>query len=59
MNGRRRKKSTNNNTKIKNKKIIRCSSKMIPVFESDNCEYFIKKENSESNNICKNCKNSF
>ena len=56
---RRRKKSSNNKTEIKNYKIIRCRSKMIPVFESDNCEDFIKKGNSEPKNICKNCINSF
>jgi len=56
MNRRRR---TNNRTSIKNKKIIRCRSKMMPVFESDNCKDFVKRENSESNNTCKNCKNSF
>ena len=58
MNRRRNSnKKFNNNTK--NKKIIRCSSKMIPVFESDNCKEFIKRDNSDSNNICKNCKKSF
>ena len=41
---RRRKKSSNNKTEIKNYNIIRCKSKMIPVFESDNCEDFIKKD---------------
>ncbi len=56
---RRRKKSSDNKTKIRNKKIIRCKSKMIPVFESDTCENFIKKENSEANSICKNCIKSF
>ena len=56
---RRRKKSSNNNSNNKKSKIIRCSSKMIPVFESDTCEDFIKKENAEADNICKNCINSF
>ena len=55
---KKRKKSSNNKIAIKNK-IIRCRSKMIPVFENDNCEDFVKKENIESNNICKNCKHSF
>ena len=55
----RRRKSQNNRTEIKNNRIIRCKSKMIPVFESDSCKDFIKKANTESNNICKNCKNSF
>jgi hypothetical protein len=32
---------------------------MIPVFEIDTCEDFIKKQQMESNNICKNCKHSF
>ena len=58
MNGRR-KKSNVNKTKISSKKIIRCSNKMIPVFESDTCENFTKKVNSESVSICKNCVNSF
>jgi hypothetical protein len=58
MNGRRRK-SKNNKTKIISKKIIRCSNKMIPVFESDTCDNFAKKVNSESASICKNCVNSF
>jgi hypothetical protein len=56
---RRRKKSLNNKKEIKQKRIIRCRSKMIPVFESDDCGDFIKKEDRESNHICKNCKHSF
>lgn len=56
---RRRKKSSDNKKEIKNYNIIRCRSKMMPVFESDYCEDFIKKENSDSKNICKNCINSF
>jgi hypothetical protein len=55
----RRRKSSYNTTTPKNKKIMRCRSKMIPVFESDNCKEFIKREKSDSNSICKNCKNSF
>ena len=55
----RRKKSSNNRREVKKDKIIRCKSKMIPVFEGDNCEDFMKKENSDSKNICKNCVNSF
>ena len=58
MNGRR-KRSKDNKTKISNKNIIRCRNKMIPVFETDTCEDFINKPNSESINICKNCINSF
>lgn len=54
-----RKRSSNRQTVIKSNKIIRCKNKMIPVFESDNCKSFIKKENAESTNICKNCKHSF
>ena len=54
-----RRRSSNNKIQIKNKKIIRCRSKMIPVFESDSCRDFIKRENADSNNICKNCKYSF
>jgi hypothetical protein len=57
MKGRR--KSKNNKTKINSKKIIRCSNRMIPVFETDTCENFTKKANSESASICKNCANSF
>ena len=56
---KKRKRNQNDKTKIKSKKIIRCSSKMIPVFESDTCEDFIKKMESEQNKICKNCVNSF
>lgn len=55
----RKRKSSNNRIIHKNKEIIRCKNKMIPVFKSDTCENFIKKENSESNNICMNCKHSF
>ena len=55
----RRRKTSNNKASPKNKKIMRCRSKMIPVFESDNCKEFIKRENADSNSICKNCKNSF
>ncbi len=53
-----RRRKPNDQTQIK-KKIIRCRNKMIPVFESDNCENFIKKDHSESDKNCKNCKNSF
>jgi hypothetical protein len=56
---RRRKKSSENKIVIKNNKIIRCKNKMIPVFESDFCKDFLKKDNTQSNNICKNCKFSF
>ena len=56
---RKRKKSSNNKAVIKKNKIMRSKSKMIPVFESDNCEKFIKKEYTDANNICKNCKYSF
>ena len=56
----RRKKSSNNRKEVKKDKIIRCKSKMIPVFENDNCEGFIKNEKAESSNIiCKNCEYSF
>lgn len=55
----RRKRSSKNKTEIRQKIIIRCRNKMIPVFESDNCEDFIKKEHADPNNICKNCKHSF
>ena len=55
----RRKKSSKNNSINENKKITRCKSKMLIVFETDTCEKFLKKENSDSNNICKNCVNSF
>ena len=54
MNKRNRR--TNNNSQIKNKKVIRCKTKMSPVFESDGCNNFIKKDNTQSE---KNCKNSF
>ena len=55
----KRKKSSSNKKTFKNNKITRCKSKMIPVFESDNCEDFIKKGSADSDNICKNCKHSF
>ena len=55
----RKRKQLKNNAIIKKKVIIRCKSKMIPVFESDNCGDFIKKEGREPDHICKNCKNSF
>jgi hypothetical protein len=58
MNGRR-KKSKDNKTKINSKKIIRCSNRMIPVFETDTCDNFKNKTSSETINICKNCLNSF
>jgi len=56
---RKRKKSKNNNIEKKKDKIIRCRVKMIPVFENDTCELIIKKGNMESDNVCKNCKNSY
>ena len=58
MNGRRSRRSNNRQTIQKNK-IMRCKSKMVPVFDSDTCEHFLKKENTDSNNNCRNCKNSF
>ena len=57
MNRKRSRRSSNK--PIIKKTIMRCKSKMIPVFDSDTCEHFIKKEHTESNNNCKNCKNSF
>jgi hypothetical protein len=56
---RKRNNSKNKKNLIKNKKIIRCNLKMQPVFESDTCKDFIKKDNVDSNIICKNCNNSF
>ena len=56
---RKRKKSSNIKNSIIENKVIRCRSKMLPVFENDNCEDFIKKENAETNDICKNCIYSF
>lgn len=56
MNNRRKKLSKD--VKVK-KKIIRCKSKMIPVFETDNCDKFSKKVNTDTNKICRNCINSF
>lgn len=58
MNNKRRRTQNNRKAMIKNK-ITRCKSKMVPVFESDTCEYFKKKDHTDSNNICKNCENSF
>ena len=58
MNGRRKRRSGNKPMNKKNT-IMRCKSKMIPVFDSDTCERFFKKENTDSNNNCKNCSNSF
>ena len=55
----RRNRKTNKNIQIRNKKVIRCKTKMSPVFESDTCEKFIKSESTLSDKICKNCKNSF
>ncbi len=54
-----RKKSFRNNTINENKKITRCKHKMLIVFESDTCDNFSKKENTDANIICKNCINSF
>lgn len=56
---RRRKRSSNIKTVTSQKKIIRCRSKMQPVFESETCENFLKKEDRESDKFCKNCKHSF
>ena len=55
----RKRKKSNNKTSIKKNKITRCKNKMIPVFENDTCEDYLKKEHSDSNTICKNCKHSF
>lgn len=53
-----RRKSSNNKKTIKNNKIIRCRSKMKPIFENETCNDFVKK-GSTDNNICKNCIHSF
>ncbi len=58
MAGKRSRRSGNKPI-LKKNIIIRCKSKMIPVFDSDTCERFLKKEHTDSNNNCKNCKNSF
>ena len=55
----RRKKSSKNNIINENKKITRCKSKMLIVFETDTCNKFSKKENTDSNKFCRNCINSF
>lgn len=57
MNNKRRK--SNRITKNKQRKVIRCKNKMIPVFDGDICEDFIQKEKSDPNHNCKNCKHSF
>lgn len=57
MKGKR--KVTNKKTTVSNKKIIRCKQKMIPVFENDICKDFVKKDSSNTDNFCKNCKYSF
>ena len=56
MKNRRRK---SNNNEIKQKIVTRCKIKMSPVFESDTCKDFSKKESSIAGDFCKNCKNSF
>lgn len=56
---RKRDQSSKNKKSIKNNKIIRCRKKMIPVFISDTCEDFIKKDRTESGNMCQNCRYSF
>jgi hypothetical protein len=58
MNNRRRKSSKNQKVVAKGK-IIRCKSRMVPVFGNDTCEGFLKKDNTESNNVCRNCRHSF
>ena len=57
MNNKRR--TMNNKKVITKNKITRCKSKMVPVFENDTCEYFKKKDHTDSENICKNCAHSF
>ena len=58
MNQRRRNKS--NKSEQKNtKNIIRCRSRMSPVFESDTCPKFINKRSESVDKMCMNCKHSF
>lgn len=58
-------KNNNRNKKNNNKKIystnevIRCKTKMAPVLEQDTCNEFLGRDSTDSNHICKNCKNSF
>jgi len=54
-----RKRKSNRNEQLNPKKVIRCRSRMSPVFEYDTCSKFVKKSGEISNNICMNCKHSF
>lgn len=55
----RKKKKTNTNRELKQKKIIRCKLFMKPVFESDFCSEFVADSNGENSNHCRNCGYSF
>jgi hypothetical protein len=54
-----RRRRQRNEKKTNNKTVIRCKNKMIPVFETDTCKEFVKKDQTNTNNICINCKYSF
>jgi hypothetical protein len=56
---KRKRRSSTKKTEPKNNTIIRCKSKMMPVFEHDTCTDFIHKANGDAASICKNCKHSF
>ena len=58
MNHRGRKKSYKSE-QINSKKVIRCKSRMSPVFECDTCSKFVKKSSESVDKVCINCKHSF
>ena len=56
---KQKRRSSTNKTEPKNNAVIRCRSKMMPVFEHDTCKDYIQKGDGENPSNCKNCKNSF
>lgn len=56
---RNRRRSNKNMNNRQRKVVIRCKNKMIPVFDRDVCEDFVKNDKSNSDHNCKNCRHSF
>ena len=56
---RNRRRSNKNMKTMQRKVVIRCKTKMVPVFNSDICEDFVQSDKSNSDHNCKNCVHSF
>jgi len=56
MNGKRRRRRVQPDAT--EKKVIRCTLHLKPVFTTDNCNDFLAKTTTDGANQCKNCQHS-